>query len=161
MPESKNSAKRPDEASGKPLFSGKFYRKLDDKGKLSIPSKFSDKIGEGSDVYVTQHTSGCLWLFPEDIWVRFCREKLPHLRGALQDYIIGNSQELKIIKNGRVQLPQALREHAGLQDAANNEACILGVGNTIKIWEKGRRAAFEARISRDEDDRKTMDDLNA
>jgi division/cell wall cluster transcriptional repressor MraZ len=158
--ESKNNAKTPGKAPGKPHFSGKFYRKLDDKGKLSIPSKFSDKIGEGNDVYVTQHTNGSLWMFPEEIWEQFCVETLPTLPGVLKDYLVGNSQELKVIKNGRVQLPQALREHAGLQDAANNEACILGVGNTIQIWEKSRRAAFESRFKRDEEIQKIMDNLN-
>lgn len=160
MAESKNNPKTPDKGPGKPLFSGKFYRKLDDKGKLSIPSKFSDKIGEGNEVYVTQHTRGCLWMFPEDIWEQFCRETLPTLKGFAKDYIIGNSHELKVIKNGRVQLPQALREYAGLQDAANNEACIMGVGSTIQIWEKSRIAAHESRLTRKEEMRELMDNLN-
>ena len=150
----------PNLASGyePPLFSGSFTRKIDAKGKISVPSRFVDKL---SDVVIlTQHVRGFIWLFPEEKWAEFYRDTLPGLPGNLKDYLLGTSQEVKVIKNGRIQVPQTLREFAGLNNMDSNDVAVVGVGNTIQIWEKKRREAYEAEIERKDDIRRILDDLN-
>ena len=119
------------------MFMGEYNHTLDAKGRLIVPSKFRDKLGE--QFVVTKGMDGCLFVFGEDEWNVF-EEKLSSLpmmnketRQFTRFFLAGASQ-VEIDKSGRILLPQVLREFADI----TKEAVFVGVGNRAEIWSKER-----------------------
>ena len=115
------------------MFLGEFRHTLDAKGRVIIPSKFRDSLGE--EFVMTKGLDGCLFLFPIDEWMAF-EEKLRSLPFANKDarafvrFFTAGATESNIDKQGRALIPQNLREHSNL----NKEAVIIGTPNRIEIW---------------------------
>ncbi|HSV56080.1 MAG TPA: division/cell wall cluster transcriptional repressor MraZ, partial [Magnetospirillaceae bacterium] len=122
--------------SGMEFFSGEFRNTLDEKGRLSLPARLRGEL-QGQALVVTQGVDSCLWLFPPEQWKAFSAKLLAqtslfHARARLvQRRILAPSQELEIDKAGRIAIPQALREFAGLA----KDCVILGITKYIEIWD--------------------------
>lgn len=118
------------------LLTGEFRNTLDEKGRLSLPAKLRGEL-PGNLLVVTQGIDSCLWLFPPEQWRTLSAKLLEqtslfHARARLvQRRILAPSQELEVDKAGRIAIPQALREFAGL----NKECVILGITKYIEIWD--------------------------
>ena len=115
------------------MFIGEFTHALDAKGRVSIPSKFREALGE--QFYITKGLDNCLFVFPKDEWQLF-EEKLKSLpmtnknaRAFVRLFFSGAS-ECELDKQGRILIPQTLREHAGIE----REAVIIGTGTRIEVW---------------------------
>lgn len=115
------------------MFIGEFTHALDAKGRVSIPSKFRESLGEL--FYITKGLDNCLFVFPEEEWKLF-EEKLKALpmtnknaRAFVRLFFSGAS-ECELDKQGRILIPQTLREHASIE----REAVIIGTGTRIEIW---------------------------
>lgn len=115
------------------MFIGEFIHAVDVKGRLSMPAKFREDLGEA--FYVTKGLDQCLFVFPKDEWAVF-EDKLKALpltnknaRAFVRMFFAGAS-ECSFDKQGRILIPQSLREHA-LMD---KEAVVIGVGQRIEIW---------------------------
>ena len=131
-------------------FLGTCRHALDAKGRLSIPSKYRRDIGEV--VIITRGHEGCLYVWPVDEWERQAEELLA-LRQTASDpreYIRDlamNADEARIDGHGRIVIPPALRDLAGLK----REVIIGGVINHLELWDPdsleahrgGRRRTFE------------------
>jgi len=118
------------------VFSGEYEHTLDDKGRLIIPAKFRDKLGDG--LFVTRGLDGCLFVFPPDTW-KDLSEKMANLSlvqtGArLFSRMIYSGTECSLDKQGRILLPTSLRAHADIE----SEVVITGVRNRVEIWSKKR-----------------------
>ena len=118
------------------MITGQFRNSLDEKGRLLIPARIRSEIS-GSVLVVTRGIDRCLWLFPPEEW-RSVSDSLmvaasPFTRRArlLQRRIIAPAQELDLDKAGRINLPPALQEAAGLE----RECVILGIKRYIEIWD--------------------------
>ncbi len=117
-------------------FSGKHSHSIDAKGRMIVPAKFREKLGE--NFIMTLGVDGCLKMYPLDQWERFLEqfEKLPGTRDArrVQRYFMSNAEDCEIDKQGRVLIPAELREKAGLVKD------IVSVGNIngVEIWSKER-----------------------
>lgn len=121
------------------MFSGRYEHSIDDKGRTSIPVKFREKLSgpDGDLLWVTTEVGNHLVAFTAEQWRRF-QEKLAALdefdedAEALRLFYVGSAVECPIDKQGRILLPQTLREHARIQ----SEVVWVGQTNKIAIWSK-------------------------
>ena len=98
------------------MFLGTHTPRLDEKGRLILPAKFRDKLAGG--LVVTRGQERCLYVFPMDEFVRVADE-IPD-------------------KQGRVTIPQALRDYAGL----DRECTVIGAGSRVEVWDTAAWNAY-------------------
>ncbi len=117
------------------MFMGEYNHSIDVKGRVIIPSKFRELLGE--HFIVTKGLDGCLWIFPDSEWDEFSG-KLHDLPVANKDarkftrFFLAGACEAETDKQGRILIPQSLREYAGLE----KDVCLVGTGSRVEIWNK-------------------------
>ncbi len=117
------------------MLIGEFEHSLDSKGRLIMPAKLRETIGE--KFVVTKGLDGCLFAFSITEWQNF-EEKLKSLPLSNRNsrefsrFFLSGATECEIDKQGRFLIPNNLRESANLQ----KEVVIIGVGTRIEIWDK-------------------------
>lgn len=123
------------------MFIGEYVHAIDPKGRVSIPSKFREDLGER--FFLTKGLDQCLFVFPEQEWRRF-EDKLKALpltnknaRAFVRMFFSGAS-ECTFDKQGRILIPQVLRDHCSLTD----NAVVIGVGERIEIWSEASWEAY-------------------
>lgn len=115
------------------MFMGEFSHAIDTKGRLIIPAKMREELGDSC--IVTRGMDNCLTLYTAGGWERICRnlnrksDTQSAIR-ALKRFLIGGASEIEFDKQGRVLIPASLRKYASL----HKDAIILGVGDHIEIW---------------------------
>ena len=116
-------------------FKGEYSHSIDAKGRLIVPAKFRELLGD--QFVVTKGFDGCLFVFAQDGWDQF-EEKLqalpmdkPEAR-MLGRFFISGAIDAEVDKQGRILLPSNLLQHAKIE----KEAIIAGVGNRVEIWSK-------------------------
>jgi len=136
---------------GRQMFRGSFEHSIDAKGRVSVPSKFRDIIAdrfEGRLVMAMDYDQ-CLTVYPLEEWERL-EEKikaLPSMKKEVRDFmrfLLASATECELDKQGRILIPQAHREHAGI----TKNVVLVGIINKIEIWSMG---AWEARNSQNGD----------
>ncbi len=117
------------------MFLGQYQNSIDAKGRTIIPAKFRDELG--SNFVLTKGLENCLFIYPMSQWESF-REKLNNLpltskesRAFVRRFFAG-AVECELDKQGRVNIPPVLREHAEL----DKELVTIGVNERIEIWSK-------------------------
>ncbi len=119
------------------MFMGEYNHSIDAKGRVSVPAKFRESLGD--TFVVSQGLDGCLFVFPMEEWKRF-EEKLKTLPMSDKQarkfvrFFLAGAAEVEADKQGRVLLPSVLREFAGLE----KEVVMVGVGARAEIWDKTR-----------------------
>lgn len=119
---------------GAAMLLGTHTPKLDDKGRLILPAKFRDELADG--VVITRGQERCLYVFSKREFasvhekIRQAPVTSEEARKYLRVFLSGATDE-QPDKQGRVLLPQILREYAGL----NKELTIIGVGARAEIWD--------------------------
>ena len=117
------------------MLIGEFEHSLDAKGRLIMPAKLREAIGD--KFVVTKGLDGCLFTFSIEEWSNF-EEKLKSLPLSNRNsreftrFFLSGATECEIDKQGRFLIPTNLRETASLQ----KEVVIIGVGTRIEIWDK-------------------------
>lgn len=119
-----------------PMFMGEYIHTVDAKGRIIIPSKFREELGD--QFVITLGLDGCLFAYPNSEWQIFV-EKLKTLPGTkearqLQRYFMAGAAACEADKQGRILIPAKLRESAAL----DKEIVFVGVLNKIEIWNKER-----------------------
>ena len=134
------------------MFMGQYNHTIDTKGRLIVPSKFRELLGE--EFVVTKGMDGCLFVYANEDWAVF-EQKLTSLplinkeaRKFARFFLAGASQ-VEVDKQGRILIVSNLREFAGL----DKEVVLVGVGSRIEIW------GLEKWEGMDFDD--DMDDISA
>lgn len=119
------------------MFMGEYNHTVDTKGRLIIPSKFREDLGE--EFVITKGLDGCLFVFPNNEWQAF-EEKLKALpltnKSARQfsRFFVAGATPCELDKQGRILLPGTLREFAGLE----KDVVLAGMLNRIEIWSKSK-----------------------
>ena len=119
------------------MFMGEYNHTVDTKGRLIIPSKFRELLGD--EFIVTKGLDGCLFVFPQNEWQAF-EEKLRTLpltqKGARQftRFFVAGATPCELDKQGRILLPATLRDFAGL----DKDVVLAGMLNRIEIWSKAK-----------------------
>ena len=121
------------------MFFGETAINLDAKGRLAIPTRYRDAIAEACDgrmvLTYSPFDSGALWLYPEQEWMRV-RDAATSLstfnpaHRSLQRRLVGSASGAELDGNGRILLPQTLRQVAGLE----KKVVLLGMGSRFEIW---------------------------
>ena len=131
------------------MFMGEYNHTIDAKGRLIIPSKFRETLG---DVFVvTKGLDGCLFVYDNAEWNVF-EEKLKSLPLTNNDarkfvrFFLAGATEAEVDKQGRILVPNVLREFAEL----NKDVVLIGVGSRIEIWSKERFEGMAAYDDMDE-----------
>nr|WP_240470409.1 division/cell wall cluster transcriptional repressor MraZ [Helcococcus sueciensis] len=130
------------------MYIGEYTHSIDNKGRVIMPSLFREELG--MSFYVTKGMEGCIFVYDKESW-KLLEEKTKQLRltskkaRQFERIFYAPARELEFDKQGRIVIPQNLREYAGI----NKEATIIGVSSRIEIWDKER---YEEYISSQEMD---------
>lgn len=117
------------------MFMSEYSHTVDAKGRLIIPSKFRDQLGE--EFVVSKGMDGCLFVYANDDWNAF-EEKLTALplinkeARSFARFFLAGAAQVELDKQGRILLPSNLREFANLE----KDVVLVGVGSRIEIWSK-------------------------
>jgi len=123
-----------------PAFSGRYYYSIDPKGRLIIPSPFREIISThyNPKVYVVNALfDKCLNIYPQEEWAKLEERvrQLPSMDESVQYFkrkVIASAQEVELDKQGRILIPAAHREDAGL----NSDIVIAGALDKIEVWDR-------------------------
>lgn len=119
------------------MFMGEYNHTVDAKGRLIVPSKFRDQLGD--EFVMTRGLDGCIFVYSSEEWkntaAKFCEapQFSKNIRQFKRFFITG-AVECQVDKQGRALIPPHLREHAGIE----KEIVSAGVVNHIEIWSKDR-----------------------
>ena len=118
-------------------FRGRFQCRLNDKGRLSLPSAFRGKSDSETLIVTNSLYQGnkCLDVYSLKQWVDLEKVimKLPRLKPEVQAYqrfYMAGGLEVKIDSQSRMLIPMSLRQFAGLKE----EVMIVGLGNKFEVW---------------------------
>ena len=121
------------------MLIGEYSYAIDDKGRLNFPPKFREAMG--GTFIVTRGLDDCLVAFPEDEWERISAllsEKSMVKSRDVQRFLYATAVEASPDKQGRILIPQNLREHAGLE----KDVTVIGAAVRAEIWDTARWNAY-------------------
>ena len=125
------------------MLMGEFQHNIDAKGRLIVPSKLREELGE--KFVLTRGLDGCLFGYPMSEWENL-EAKLNEMPLAKKDartfvrFFYSAATECELDKQGRINIPSTLRNYAAL-----TQGCvIIGVSNRIEIWDETRWEDFSA-----------------
>ena len=119
------------------MFMGEYNHTVDPKGRLIIPAKFREQLGD--EFVVTKGLDGCLFVYTKEEWHNI-EEKFRGISMTSKDarkfsrFFFAGAAALELDKQGRILLPPVLREYADLQ----KDVVLVGVLSRVEIWDKGR-----------------------
>ncbi|MDD6857913.1 MAG: division/cell wall cluster transcriptional repressor MraZ [Lachnospiraceae bacterium] len=119
------------------MFMGEYNHTIDAKGRLIVPAKFREALGD--EFVVTRGLDDCLFVFPNEGWKAF-EEKLSTLPVANKNarrfarFFLSGAATVELDKQGRILIPTTLREYGALE----KEVVFIGVANRVEIWSKER-----------------------
>ncbi|HFJ7910772.1 TPA: division/cell wall cluster transcriptional repressor MraZ [Enterococcus faecium] len=123
------------------MLMGEFQHNIDAKGRLIVPSKLREELGE--KFVLTRGLDGCLFGYPMSEWENL-EAKLNEMPLAKKDartfvrFFYSAATECELDKQGRINIPSTLRNYAAL----TKECVIIGVSNRIEIWDETRWEDF-------------------
>lgn len=129
------------------MFLGEYQHSIDEKGRIIVPSKFRDSLGP--QFVVTRGLDHCLFVYPKDEWAALEQKlkTLPLMKSdarAFTRFFFSGATECELDKQGRVNIPNNLREYAKL----DKDCVVIGVSNRVEIWSK---AAWEGYFTESEE----------
>jgi MraZ protein len=130
------------------VFLGEFSHALDDKGRLTVPAKFRDELAGG--LVVTRGIDRCLFVFPREVWDNLAERisDLPLTQRHARNFsrlMFSGAADFIPDRQGRVLIPQGLREYAGL----DGDAIIIGLYNRLEIWNPENWANVKTEVEED------------
>lgn len=117
------------------MFIGEYHHSIDDKGRLIIPSKFREELGE--KFIVTRGIENCLFVYSEESWQKIVDklETLPFTKKDARQFIrffLSGASEAEFDKQGRINIPSPLITYANI----HKECIVIGTGDRLEIWSK-------------------------
>ncbi|MBR1539793.1 MAG: division/cell wall cluster transcriptional repressor MraZ [Clostridia bacterium] len=131
------------------MLIGEYEHSLDAKGRIIMPSKFREDIGD--KFIVTKGLDGCLFAFSKEEWSKF-EEKLSTLPISNKDarnfsrFFFAGAIDCELDKQGRFLISSNLREFAGF----NKDVVIVGMNSRIEIWSKEKWEDANQNLSADD-----------
>ena len=128
------------------MLIGEYQHNIDAKGRVIVPVKFREDLGER--FYVTKGLDGCLFVLSAAEWKRL-QDKIQAMpisksRG-LQRFFFSGAAEVETDKQGRILLPQQLRDYAGLI----KDVTFIGTSSRAEIWDSARWNKVNAELTED------------
>ena len=119
------------------MFMGEYNHTIDAKGRLIVPSKFREQLG--NEFVVTKGLDGCVFVYSNEEW-KHIEEKFREIPLTTKDarkfsrFFFAGAASCEVDKQGRILLPANLREYAGIE----KEVVSVGVLSRVEIWSKDR-----------------------
>ncbi|HLQ73966.1 MAG TPA: division/cell wall cluster transcriptional repressor MraZ [Bacillota bacterium] len=115
------------------MFMGEFQHNIDTKGRIIVPAKFREQLGDS--FVITRGLDTCLFAYPMEEWkaLELKLKKLPLTKKdarAFTRFFFSGAVECDIDKQGRINIPQPLRKYASLL----KECVVIGVSDRIEFW---------------------------
>lgn len=135
----------------KSMFIGEYGHNLDEKGRLAIPVKFRAALNKGA--VVTRGLDNCLFLYTKTEWAKLA-EKLAALpfsqsnSRAFARLMLAGAMEVEIDKQGRVVLPEYLREFASLK----KNVVLAGLYSRAEIWDEEKWKIYKTQTESNSND---------
>jgi MraZ protein len=132
------------------MFIGEYKHTLDEKKRISIPSKFKAKLGK--KVVVTRGLDNCLFIYPVKEWAKIA-EKLARLgmgkreQRGFNRFMLGGATEISIDGVGRILIPETLKNFAKIK----SKVVFAGVFNRIEVWNDKAWETYTAQVEKDAD----------
>jgi len=117
------------------MFMGEYQHTIDTKGRMIIPAKFREGLGE--TFVLTRGLDQCLFGYPMNEW-KILEDKLKSLPLTKKDaraftrFFFSGAVECELDKQGRINIPSPLLKYAKLE----KECIVIGVSNRIELWSK-------------------------
>lgn len=123
------------------MLMGEYHHNIDDKGRLILPSKFREDLGE--EFVVTRGLEECLFVYPKSEWQKITDQlkSLPFTKKDARSFMrffLSGATATVFDKQGRINITSLLISYADLK----KECVIIGVGDRLEIWSKEKWDAF-------------------
>lgn len=122
------------------MLMGEYHHSIDDKGRLTIPSKIRYELGE--KCVATRGLDGCLAIYPIDEWNNIISKykELPNTKDArnFMRFFLSGAINIEFDKQGRINISSPLISYADL----SKECIIIGVNDHLEVWSKDRWENF-------------------
>ena len=118
---------------------GEYQHTLDAKGRLFIPAKLREQLGDG--FVVTKGLDECLFLYPQKAWDELEQKirQLPMSKSrGLQRFFQSSAADVTVDRQGRIVIPTTLRSYANLE----RDVVVIGVGERAELWDARRWNAY-------------------
>lgn len=127
---------------------GEYHYVLDEKNRLTVPTKYRDNFTDGC--VVTKGVDTCLFMFTNDAWNELAEHiaGLPMTQGNNRAYsrmLLGGAMDIQFDKQNRIIVPEYLREYAGLA----KDVVLIGLYRRIEIWDTKTWNEYKRRIEAD------------
>lgn len=125
------------------MLMGEYHHNLDDKGRIIIPSKFREELGE--NIIITRGLEDCLFIYSESEWNKVVSKlkTLPFTKKDARSFtrmFLSGATDALFDKQGRIKINIPLIDYAGL----SKECIIIGVNDRLEIWAKDKWDKFMA-----------------
>lgn len=118
------------------MFMGEYNHTIDAKGRLIVPAKFREELGEA--FVITNGNDGCLNIYTEEAWETFLGKLklLPNNRDtrSIVRKFVSQANRVEVDKQGRILIPTVLRDYAEL----DKDVVLAGAIDKIEVWDKSR-----------------------
>jgi MraZ protein len=130
------------------MFFGKFGHTIDEKGRLTVPSKYRDTLGKG--LVITRGIDHCLYIFPLEEWERLSLKIDQLLMTDLDSrqfvsLLFSEASDCVPDRQGRVVIPADLRAYAGL----DGDVVVAGSHHHLEVWNRDAYQVAKAKMESD------------
>jgi len=132
------------------MLIGEYTHSLDDKNRIALPSKFRKELGK--NVIITRGLDNCLFIYPMSEWHALSK-KVGQLglskadKRGLNRFLFAGAQEVEIDKQGRVLIPEFLRDFATITD----RVVFAGVYDRVEVWNETAWSKYKQKIEKQGD----------
>lgn len=114
------------------MLMGEYHHNLDEKGRIIIPSKIREEIGD--NFVLSRGLDKCLFIYPRQEWNNMIEKykELPNTKDArnFMRFLLSGATECNFDKQGRINIPSPLMEYASLE----KECVVIGVNDHLELW---------------------------
>ncbi|MDD3453834.1 MAG: division/cell wall cluster transcriptional repressor MraZ [Bacilli bacterium] len=114
------------------MFMGEYHHSIDEKGRLIIPSKIREELGE--EFIITRGLDNCLFIYKKEDWKDLITKykELPNTKDArnFMRFFLSGAATCNFDKQGRVNIASTLTNYANLE----KDCVIIGVNDRLEIW---------------------------
>ena len=112
-------------------MTGEYQHSLDSKGRLFIPAKLREELGER--FFITLSMDRCLCAYSSESWKEFSDKvnAMPYVKQRKMRPLFAHAAKCELDSQGRVLIPQNLREYAGFE----KNVTVVGCNNHAELWD--------------------------
>ncbi len=132
----------------KRMFIGEYRHSIDEKGRIAVPTKFRKDLSRGA--VITRGLDNCLYVYTLAEWKQLAQKlaTLPISKAntrAFARLMLAGAMDVSLDKQGRVVLPEYLREYANL----TKKAVMTGLYSHLEIWDQDAWEKYKKATEKD------------